>query len=34
MRGIFNPNQFPTAQMVGNMSGCDITSSKNDLWTA
>ncbi|XP_064200372.1 fatty acyl-CoA hydrolase precursor, medium chain-like [Anguilla rostrata] len=28
MRGIFNPNQFPTAQMVGNMSGCDITSSK------
>ncbi|KAJ8391021.1 hypothetical protein AAFF_G00097990 [Aldrovandia affinis] len=28
MKGLFNPNQFPIAQIVANMSGCDITNSK------
>ncbi|XP_061107204.1 fatty acyl-CoA hydrolase precursor, medium chain-like isoform X2 [Conger conger] len=28
MNSILIPDQFPTAQILGNMSGCDITSSK------
>ncbi|KAI1883743.1 hypothetical protein AGOR_G00234690 [Albula goreensis] len=28
MKHLVNPNQFPVAQIVANMSGCDITDSK------